>query len=220
MQTGRFSVRGQARRGGHFIRSGHMVKRIAIWLPYSPARASPGLHAPVKGACALRPREPRRKALVMGRMRQGASWHDVTILNVSLRGLLLQTGSPPGRGNYVEVRRGHHVIVARVIWVKDQRFGVRTQDRVSIEELIREPDRSAAEFRKVQEVARPVDRRTTHRNRHCPDERHERGRHVSRVAQFVCLTTFGALMATAASAAIGKALAHPLSILSDALTLN
>jgi hypothetical protein len=150
-------------------------------------------------------------------MRLGTSWRDVTILNISSRGLLLQSVSPPQRGTYAEVRRGNHVLVARVIWVNGQRFGLRTQDRLDIEGLINELDCSATEFRKVPATLAPVDRRSARRDPHGLAERHERGRHASRLAQFVCVTTFGALIATAASAAIGEALARPLTILSGTL---
>lgn len=67
---------------------------------------------------AVKPREERQKVMIKARMRTGVSWHDVCILNLSAHGVGLQAAEPPARGTYVEIRRGPHVIVARVAWSK------------------------------------------------------------------------------------------------------
>lgn len=54
----------------------------------------------------MKPRELRRKVLISARMRTGASWGDVCLLNLSSRGVLAQAAVPPPKGAYIEVRRG------------------------------------------------------------------------------------------------------------------
>ena len=83
-----------------------------------------------------RPRELRRRVLVPARLRHGSSWSDACILNVSSRGLMIHTGRPISHGSKVEVRRGDHVIVARVVWRDGGRAGLRTEDRVPVEDIV------------------------------------------------------------------------------------
>lgn len=74
-------------------------------------------------------REERVKVLAKARMRHGAGWSDVCLVNLSSRGAGLQCAAPPGRGSFVEVRRGNNVvIVGQVAWSHGHRFGIRTQD--------------------------------------------------------------------------------------------
>ena len=86
----------------------------------------------------MKPREPRQKVLVRARIKADAGWHDGCILNVSSRGLLLQAADPPAKGSYLEIRRGALVIVARVMWSKSHRFGVKSQDELPIDAIIRD----------------------------------------------------------------------------------
>ena len=69
-------------------------------------------------------------------MKAGAGWHDVCILNISSRGMLMQAGVPPVRGSYLEIRCGMVLVIARVMWTKNHRFGVRSQDRLSIDSIV------------------------------------------------------------------------------------
>ena len=80
----------------------------------------------------MKPRQPRKNVLVSARLSCGTSWADTSIVNVSARGMGLQTLRVPRRGTYVEIRRGHVCIVAQVVWTEGQRFGVRTQDDVDL----------------------------------------------------------------------------------------
>lgn len=65
-------------------------------------------------------------------MRCGAAWADTSIVNVSNRGMGLQTLRAPAPGSYIEIRKGPVCIVAQVVWTHGQRFGVRTQDDVDL----------------------------------------------------------------------------------------
>lgn len=74
--------------------------------------------------------------MIQARMRVGASWNDACILNLSSRGMLVRAPKAPNRGSYLEIRRGNHIIVARVVWANADRFGVYTQDPVPAADLI------------------------------------------------------------------------------------
>lgn len=90
----------------------------------------------------MKPREPRRNVMIKARMRAGGSWSDTCILNLSSRGMLLRSAASPGCGSYLEIRRGNHIFVARVVWSGPDRFGVQTQDYVPVDSLAQNPDRA------------------------------------------------------------------------------
>lgn len=99
----------------------------------------------------FRQREERVKVLVPSRMRAGAGWTDVTIHNVSSRGLMGGCDAPPVIGTYVEIRRGSIVIIGRVMWAKGRFFGLRSQDKISVKALIDEPRQATAPRRENEE---------------------------------------------------------------------
>lgn len=106
-------------------------------------------------------RDARRKVLIPARMKQGVGWSDICIRDLSARGLLVQASAPPVRGTYVEIRRGVHIIVAKVAWSKGPYFGLTSQDRLPVDALILQPQ-SAASAGAAQDNAK-VDRRATPR---------------------------------------------------------
>ena len=114
--------------------------------------------------------------MVRARMRVDASWQDVCILNVSLHGLGIQAVQPPGRGSYVEIRRGTHVIVARIAWSKGHRAGLRSQD--PIQPLLLE---QAAASGPATDLRPIVERRSSPRN---TDQMHETSRQLGRATEF------------------------------------
>jgi hypothetical protein len=160
----------------------------------------------------LKVREPRQKVMIKARMRIGAAWNDVCILNISPRGLSMQAAAPPPRGTYLEVRRGHHEILARVVWVNHHRFGVRTQDVLAIDDIVNQPDRSAAPADAVAAGAIP-DRRQSKRSL---AERHEDSRMLSRAMEFGMIGIVAASGAVAAFGTVADAL-EPLGQVSAAL---
>ena len=83
-----------------------------------------------------KPRELRRRVVVPARLRDGASWSDACILNISSRGLMIHTGRPVRCGSEVELCRGEHMILARVVWRDGGRAGLRAKERVPIEEIV------------------------------------------------------------------------------------
>jgi len=92
----------------------------------------------------VKTREPRRTVFVPARMRVGSIWSDVCIRNISSRGMMLQSDSPPPTGSYIELRRGAQTVIGRAVWVGGRALGVRTQDRVPVEDILNEPRRTAA----------------------------------------------------------------------------
>jgi len=161
----------------------------------------------------VKPREPRRKVAIKARMRVAERWGDALILNMSSRGLLIQSRQPPQRGAYIEIRRGRHVIIARAVWAGEDRFGVRTQDIVPVEAVILEPDRSAATSAPLP----GLDRRAERRNPRSTGSRHEDSRLAGRLLEFACFIFIGAAAASMAFFAVEDALAEPLTAVTAAL---
>jgi hypothetical protein len=84
----------------------------------------------------LRPRELRRRVLVRARVRSGARWGDACILNISSRGMLIYSTWPVVEGSVVEILRGDQLIVARVMWSEAGRSGIRSDERLPVEDLL------------------------------------------------------------------------------------
>ena len=84
----------------------------------------------------LRPRELRRRVILPARLRLGSQWTDICILNVSSRGLMIQSGQPARQGTIVEVRRERHIITGRVMWRDGGKIGLQCEDRVPVEGIL------------------------------------------------------------------------------------
>lgn len=83
-------------------------------------------------------RELRRRVLLRARVRSGSAWSDASILNVSSRGLLINSATairPPSAGT-IEIRHANHVIVAEIVWSSGTRLGLRTENRVPVDEIL------------------------------------------------------------------------------------
>lgn len=83
-----------------------------------------------------RPRELRRRVVLPARLRSGVQWSDTCILNISSRGLMIHSGRAAPKGSVVEIRRGEHVIVARVVWRDGARVGLKSDDRLPVENIM------------------------------------------------------------------------------------
>ena len=163
----------------------------------------------------IKAREARRSVVIQARMMDGASWKDVCIRNISSRGLLLHTESPPRPGSYVDIRRGWYTIVGRVIWSSDRQFGVNTQDALSIDDIVQDRSRSRQPSDSVQNAA-PVERRTSPRNA-SHAHKHELNRQLSSTLQFSFLVLLSLFVAGTAFALVRDALAHPLTSIASNL---
>lgn len=140
--------------------------------------------------------------MIHARVRAGARWSDASILNLSSRGMLMHSAARPTRGAYLEIRRGHHIIVARVVWANADRFGVRTQDVVPADRLM---DGAATN---MAEDVRPsgADRRAVPRSAF----NHDISRWQARAAEYGALLMLGGLAGFVALAAVLEGLAAPL----------
>ena len=159
----------------------------------------------------MRPRETRQKVLIRARVKTGDGWHDACIVDLSRRGAGLQAASAPPRGTYVEVRRGFHVIVARVVWSRGHRFGVATQDDLPVDSIAvdRAPPAKTRSFE-----GRSADRRLLPR---AARERAETSRRWGQRLQFLTAVLGGAVAAMIAGAEVRETLAAPLADVSAAL---
>ncbi|VVT25106.1 conserved hypothetical protein [Sphingomonas sp. EC-HK361] len=164
----------------------------------------------------MKEREPRRRVLVKARMRLGNDWSDVSIQNVSSRGLMARAGgAAPQQGAYIEIRKATIVIVARAVWVKGQMFGVRTQDSLDIEGLLQ----SAADQNKqvANRGAGKVERRDPQRLASDIAARTERSRALARSMQFIVFVGVIGVAGWLLVDALSGALASPLAVVRSAL---
>jgi hypothetical protein len=156
----------------------------------------------------LKIRAPRQKVLIRARMRISAGWNDACILDISERGLMIRAESvPPRRGSCVELRRGARIIIGRVMWAKQDRFGLSTQDKLDVESIIAVPDGDGTEDASSAAVAEPFDRRATAR----PATAFERSRQWSRAFEFACITIFAVAGCGVAFAAVTQLFAAPMA---------
>ena len=156
----------------------------------------------------MKPRDPRHKVLIDARLRQDCGWSDARILNISRRGLLVRSGNAPARGAYVEICRGTHRIVARVVWVSHDRFGLSAQDAITIDAVV-----------KGEAAPLPVPANDRRRQPRQPTiaEREERSRNASRRIEFAAAIVLAGAVACLAFDAVRGALSKPLSLVAAAL---
>lgn len=122
--------------------------------------------------------------------------------------------TPPDRGSYVEITRGHHLIVARVVWVRDHRFGVFTQDEIPVEAVIGVPDTSGSSSCKHRDTGLRLERMTTARSL---ERRYAASKSLGNAMEF---TLIGMLAASAAMIGYGlvkQAVVSPLAGVQSAL---
>jgi len=155
-----------------------------------------------------RPRELRRRVVLPARMRTESSWSDACILNISSRGLMIHVGRGAPQADMVELRRGEHVIVARVVWRDGSRAGLHSDDRLPVEEILSLSQAPALQLT----AARPfVERRRQ------PRREHERSRWRARWFEFAGVAVVGASFAATLFSMIESALAKPMDAVRAAL---
>lgn len=143
--------------------------------------------------------------MMPARLRHGMSWSDACILNISSRGLMIHTGRPISQGTMVEIRRGDHAIVARVVWREGGRAGLKAEDRVPIEEIV-----TIGQSPALRLTAAPGERRSQPRPQ-------DRSRSRGRAIEFAGVLAIGACVAGAALTMVEVAFARPLAVISAAL---
>jgi hypothetical protein len=160
-----------------------------------------------------KPREERRGVLLPARMRDADGWHDVTICNVSSRGLMIKASPPPARGSFIELRKNDVCIVGQVKWSRGTSFGVRAQDRVDIHYLCTS-EKSAAP------ASTENDRRSASRSPDRPLDLvqvAERNRFFGRIFDYAVIVTAVITAGIVLSQMAGSALKAPLAKASAAM---
>lgn len=148
-------------------------------------------------------------------MRAGAAWGDVCLLNLSSRGVLAQAAIPLLKGSYIEVRRGSHLIVARVVWAEKHRFGALSQDPIGVDSIIAEA--SGAKRNAACAGADPVPDRRAAGPRRTYAVKHDNSRLLGRAMEFCFLVASGAMLAGLAFSLVQQSIAAPMSRVSAAL---
>ena len=158
----------------------------------------------------MKPREHRTKVLIRARMKAGSAWNDTCILNISSRGMLMQAADPPVRGSYLEIRRGALVIVAKVVWASNHRFGVKTQDVLPIDAIVRDVEAPV-----VGEGVRVGERRQAGR---VALSRATRSRHQGRAIEYGFVVTLAVAAAGFAGSEVYALFSAPLAQVSASLS--
>ena len=147
--------------------------------------------------------------MLHARMRASSGWTDACILNVSSRGLLINASATGAvLGGEVELRHGAHVIVAEVVWRKGTRAGLRTDQRVPVDEIMALSKAPALQLTAGQWPH--VDRRTQLRP-------YEESRQRSRMLEFAGVVAIAVALAGALYSMVEQAFARPLAMVSTAL---
>jgi hypothetical protein len=155
-----------------------------------------------------RPRELRRRVVLPARLRSGATWSDICILNISSRGLMVQSARLGSEGSKVELYRGSHVIIARVVWREGARAGLRSEDRVPIEEILCVDDSPST---RLTAEGQPVERRRAIR-RPAADSRLK-----GRAMVFIAVSMIAMCLAGGAWVLVETAFARPMAMVNSAL---
>ena len=148
-------------------------------------------------------------------MRVGSAWRDACILDLSSRGLMIQSSEPPPGGSYLELRRGRHVIIARVMWSRDRRSGLLAQDVLPTDAIIAEPDHSTAKL-----VVGGEERRSAPATRASRATSHEHSRWQSRAMEFASIAAVAMTLVTLACGAVANALDRPMATVEFALATH
>jgi hypothetical protein len=134
-------------------------------------------------------------------MRTAAVWVDVSVLNISRRGMMVRCDRAPKRGTIVELRKGHVIVIGRVVWSIEHRFGVRTQDPIGLDALTADQARHQGE-----------DRRRGARNAisaHA-SRRPARSREIASAAQYIAVVILVSLAAVGGAIEVYKLLSAPI----------
>src|SRR5258708_18371651 len=147
--------------------------------------------------------------MLHARMRASTGWTDACILNVSSRGLLINASAAgAATGSEVELRHGAHVIVAEVVWRRGTRAGLRTDQRVPVEEIMALSKAPALQLTAGQWPH--VDRRTQWRS-------HDESRQRSRMLEFASVVVIAVSLAGALFSMVEQAFVRPLAMVQAAL---
>lgn len=161
-----------------------------------------------RGRQLIKPREERRRVVLPVRIRVGSGWDDACILDISSGGMMIRARAPVARGSYVELRKGDHAIVARVVWQDERKLGLCTQDRLEVEQILSGKPATAVQL--VSTKLRGSERRSVPRS-------HEASRSRGRLFEFAAISALAASVAGFAYGIVHDVLAGPLQAVQAAL---
>lgn len=147
-------------------------------------------------------------------MRTDDGWSDVTICNISSRGLMLKGESSPAKGSYVEIWHRNVCVIGHVRWSHASRFGVRSQDRIDIPALL-----NSARSKPPAGIERRSGARAPTRGEVGPDvaAKAEANRAIAKVFEWLAISIASAVFAGALVTAVGTALEQPVQRARSAL---
>ena len=148
--------------------------------------------------------------MLRARLRASSGWSDACILNVSSHGLLINatTAGAAATGSMIELWHGEHLIVAEVVWRKGMRAGLRTDQRVPVEEIMAIGNAPALQLT-ASDWPR-ADRRKRPRS-------HDESRLRSRAIEFAGVAAIAVSLAIALLSMVEAAFAKPLAMVQTAL---
>jgi hypothetical protein len=159
-----------------------------------------------------RSRELRRRVVLPALLRTGPRWNETCILNMSSRGLMIHSPRAVPEGSLIELRRGEHSIVARVVWCDGPRLGLRSEERLPVEEIM-----SMGQSHALQLVAMGREPREPRERRRRSHAMALDARLCGRALEFVGVVTIAASLAIGAWAMVERALTSPLDRVTAAL---
>jgi hypothetical protein len=160
-------------------------------------------------------REIRQPVRIGARLKSGRGWTDVVIRNVSPRGIMGRCAAPPARGDYVEVRCGDCVIVARVAWTDNDSFGARAQDKIVLPDLIAGSQGRETPAQERRQQARPQPSALPAQSLAA---RAAASTRVARTLDFLAIVLAGATAASLAAGVAHDAMARPADHIAQALS--
>ena len=123
---------------------------------------------------------------------------------------MIHSARPAPPGSLVELRRGDHVIFATVKWSDGARVGLRSDDRVPVDEILSLGNAKALQL--VASEGSLIDRRKK------PRHDHILARLVGRTLEFSAAIAFAAVLAAGAWGMTQEAFAKPLATIRSALS--
>lgn len=173
-------------------------------------------------------REARRQVLISCRLQSTAGWADACIHNISSRGMMIASDAVLSPGDYIEIRRGQQVVIGRIVWQRERFSGVRTQDVINIEALVKEPRLEQRPGHGTDGERRldmdRVSRNPSPRDRIAMEistaRRIERSQAISSRLQFSALCLFGVAAAVAIAMQVAQMLGNPAQRLESALSVD
>lgn len=124
--------------------------------------------------------------------------------------MMIHSGRAGPEGSTVELRRGEHVIIARVVWREGARAGLRSEDRLPVDEILSLSQSNS--LRLVASEGAFIDRRKQ------PRVEQKDSRSTGRIMEFIGVGAIILCLALGVWAMAQQAFARPLAEVQSALS--